>query len=114
MEGLFYSADLESLKIAIPGRTGIRNHIPDIGHACNILNKTFKSKTEPGMGNSSIFSQIQIPPVILRIQALFLDSVQKQVVPVFSFAAADARSIPQETGYSKETEEAFRSSMAFV
>lgn len=45
-----------------------RNHIPNILNSGHEHNQTFKAGTETRMGTGTVFSQLQIPPVVFRDQ----------------------------------------------
>ena len=57
------------LEAGVTRSTWERNHITHVLHTSYVSNQAFKTKTETGMRNSTVATQIAIPPVIFFIQA---------------------------------------------
>ena len=55
------------LELSVLNSSWKGNNVPDILHAGYILDYSFKTQTKPCMGDTSVFSKIQVPPVIFFV-----------------------------------------------
>ena len=55
------------LKIYRLRGTRAGDDVADIGHAGDELDEAFETETEPGVRGRAVFSQLEIPPVVIRV-----------------------------------------------
>src|SRR5947209_7602347 len=63
--------------------------IPDVLHAGDEVHHSLQTKTEPSVRHGTEASQIEIPPIMLRVQPRRLQALEKHVVSLFALAPAD-------------------------
>jgi hypothetical protein len=65
-----------------------------MGYAADPGHRPFDAQSETGVHEGPILPKVQIPPVSLGVEPLFLDSTEQLVVVVFPLRAADNLSVP--------------------
>lgn len=68
----FSTFTLKRLKLSITRISGERNGFPDVLNSAHVSNETSETKTIPHMRHRTESTQVKVPPVVIGIQAHFV------------------------------------------
>src|SRR5712675_2046241 len=77
------------LEFRISRRARERDHVADVGHAGDELDHSLQTEAEAGVGYGAKPAQVEVPPVVGGVEALFFHAAFQHVEPLFALAAAD-------------------------
>ena len=66
-----------------------RNHVADVGHAGHVLHESLEAEPETRVRHGPKATQVQVPPVIGRVQIQVLHLLLQDFEPLLALAAAD-------------------------
>ena len=71
------------------GCSGKRNHVADVRHSGDQLNRSFEPQSKTAVRNCAEAAQVRVPPVVFRIHSAFFNPLQQDVEAFFPLAASD-------------------------
>src|SRR3972149_3970959 len=77
------------LKIGVAWSAGEGYHVTDVVHASDQKHYTFHTQPETAVRRCAVTSQIEIPPVVGRIESLFIHSHFEHIEAFLALTAAD-------------------------
>src|SRR5260370_19019930 len=82
-------------KLRIAWRAWKWNDVANVGHPGDELHGSLQAQPKAGMRDRSIAAQVEIPPVGIGIETLFLHAALQYIKPFLALAAADDLAYPR-------------------
>src|SRR5699024_8164142 len=76
-------------EVRVAGRAGEGEHVADVAHARQVHDEALKPDAEARVLDPAVAAQVEIPPVVLLLEAQLLHAGDKHVVPLLALGAAD-------------------------
>src|SRR5579871_4013999 len=86
-----YRRELSSapLELAVLGRAREGDDVADVGHAGGEQDQALEAEAEAGVLGGAVLAQLEVPPVVLDLEAEALHARLEHVVPLLALTAAD-------------------------
>jgi len=73
----------------VAGEAGEGDDVADVFHAGGEEDEALEAEAEAGVGDGAVFAQLEVPPVVVSVEAVVFDFLFEDVEPLFALRAAD-------------------------
>ena len=77
------------LKFGVAWESREGDDVADVFHAGDEEDEPLEAEAETGVGDGAIFAQLEIPPVVFRLESEFRNFFLEEIEPLFALDAAD-------------------------